>query len=87
MACTTTPLSVLKQGGKKNMLVLSRKPGERLLIGEPPNQIVVTVIRINSNTVRLGIDAPTAMPILREEVKQAIETEEARKPPPSEVKQ
>ena len=51
------------------MLVLSRKPGERILIGE---EIAVTVVRIGPNTVRIGIDAPRDMNIVREEL--CIET-------------
>lgn len=47
------------------MLVLSRKPGERLLIG---NDVVITVVRIGPNAVRLGIDAPGDMNIVREEL-------------------
>jgi carbon storage regulator len=47
------------------MLVLSRKPGERILIG---NDVTVTVVRIGPNTVRLGIDAPEHLNIVREEL-------------------
>ena len=47
------------------MLVLSRKPGERILIGE---DISITVVRIGPNTVRLGIDAPKDKNIVREEL-------------------
>lgn len=47
------------------MLVLSRKPGERIMIGE---NIVVTVVRIGPNNVRLGIDAPAELNIVREEL-------------------
>ncbi|MFN0056095.1 MAG: carbon storage regulator [Planctomycetales bacterium] len=47
------------------MLVLSRKPGERILIG---NDVKITVIRIGPNTVRIGIDAPGDMNIVREEL-------------------
>lgn len=48
------------------MLVLSRKPGEKILISD---DIVLTVIRIGQgNTVRLGIDAPRDMNIVREEL-------------------
>lgn len=49
------------------MLVLSRKPGERILIGD---DIAVTVVRIGPNTVRLGIDAPRTMNIVRDELCQ-----------------
>lgn len=47
------------------MLVLSRKPTERILIGE---DIVITVVRIGPNTVRLGIEAPRGMNVVREEL-------------------
>ena len=48
------------------MLVLSRKVGERIYIGE---NISVTVVRVAQGTVRLGIDAPADMAIVREEIK------------------
>ena len=47
------------------MLVLSRKPGERILIGD---LVKITVIRVGPNSVRLGIDAPVGMNIVREEL-------------------
>lgn len=47
------------------MLVLSRKPGERILIGE---DVKITVIRIGPNSVRIGIDAPGHLNIVREEL-------------------
>ena len=47
------------------MLVLSRKPGERILIG---NDVKVTIVRIGPNSVRIGIDAPGDMNIVREEL-------------------
>jgi len=47
------------------MLVLSRKPGERILIGD---EIAVTVVRIGPNTVRIGIEAPRTMNIVRDEL-------------------
>lgn len=47
------------------MLVLSRKPGERIHIGP---DIKITVIRIGPNTVRIGIDAPGHLNIVREEL-------------------
>ena len=49
------------------MLVLSRKPGERILIGE---NISVTVVRIAPGVVRIGIEAPESMNIVREELKE-----------------
>ena len=47
------------------MLVLSRKAGERVLIGE---EIKVEIVRIGPNTVRIGITAPKEMNIRREEL-------------------
>ncbi len=52
------------------MLVLSRKPGERIRIGD---SIVLTCVRIGPNTVRLGIDAPRDVAIVREEIAQKAE--------------
>ena len=52
------------------MLVLSRKAGERLVIG--PN-IVVTVLGIRGNVVKLGCEAPQSVPIHREEVSRRLE--------------
>lgn len=47
------------------MLVLSRKTSERLLIGD---EIAITIVRIGPNSVRIGIEAPKTMNIVREEV-------------------
>ena len=47
------------------MLVLSRKIGERILVG---SEAVITVVRIGPNAVRLGIFAPKEMNIVREEL-------------------
>lgn len=52
------------------MLVLSRKQGERILIGD---QISVTVVRINGGAVRLGVNAPAHLSVIREELKERME--------------
>ena len=52
------------------MLVLSRKVGERIWIGE---EIAVTVVRITGGGVRLGIEAPSELPVIREELKNKLE--------------
>lgn len=52
------------------MLVLSRKVGERILIGD---SISVTVVRISGGGVRIGIDAPPELPVIREELSQGTE--------------
>jgi carbon storage regulator CsrA len=48
------------------MLVLTRKLMEKLYIGD---QISVTVVRLEGGQVRLGIDAPRSIPVLRAELK------------------
>jgi len=54
------------------MLILTRKAGERIVIGE---RIKVHVIEIRGQQVRLGIEAPGDTPIHREEVYQKIAEE------------
>jgi len=54
------------------VLVLTRKIGERVMIGD---EIVVTVLGVKGNQVRLGITAPEATPIHREEIYQRIQQE------------
>ncbi len=49
------------------MLILSRKPNERLLIGD---DIVVTVLEVQRGTVRLGVEAPPAVAVDREEIRR-----------------
>ncbi len=49
------------------MLVLTRKVGERIQIGD---KIVVTVVRVQNEKVRIGIEAPDNVTILREEIVQ-----------------
>lgn len=55
------------------MLVLSRKTGERIVIGD---NITITVTRIRGDKVRIGIDAPPDVRILRGEVFEAINQEQ-----------
>jgi carbon storage regulator len=50
------------------MLVLSRKLGEKIVIG---NNIVVTVVKIDRNQIRIGIEAPQDVPVFREEIAQS----------------
>jgi carbon storage regulator len=49
------------------MLILSRKTGERVIIGDA---IVVTVVHMKRGRVRLGIEAPPNVTVLREEVRR-----------------
>jgi carbon storage regulator len=54
------------------MLVLTRKVGEEIYIGD---RICVKVIEISGNKVRLGIDAPVSLRIYREELLARIKSE------------
>ncbi|KYZ76487.1 carbon storage regulator [Anaerosporomusa subterranea] len=51
------------------MLALTRKPGERIVIG---NDIVLTVVEVKGETVRLAIDAPRRVSIFRGEIYDSI---------------
>ncbi len=52
------------------MLVLSRKIGERILIGD---KIAVTVVKIGHGGVRIGVEAPTELAVVREELATELE--------------
>jgi carbon storage regulator len=54
------------------MLILSRRLGESVTIGD---DIVVTVVGISGNQIRLGINAPKAVRVLREEIYKTIQKE------------
>jgi carbon storage regulator len=59
-----------------NMLVLSRHRDESIMIGD---NIVITVVDVRGDKVRLGIDAPTDIPVHRQEVYDAIQRERQAK--------
>lgn len=59
------------------MLVLSRKVGERILIGD---NIAITIVRVAQGSVRIGVEAPDNLNVVREEV--VVPT-----PPTEEVKE
>ena len=50
------------------MLVLSRKESEKIMLGD---SIVLTIVRVSGDRVRLGIEAPSDMLILRKELEDA----------------
>ncbi len=47
------------------MLVLSRKVGERIVVGD---NITITVVRMGNGSVRIGVEAPQDLPIMRQEL-------------------
>ena len=57
------------------MLVLSRQRDESIMIGD---NVVVTIVDIRGDKVRLGIDAPSEIPVHRREVYEAIQRDNLR---------
>lgn len=51
------------------MLVLSRKKGESIVIGD---DIVLTIVEVRGDKIRLGIEAPREVPVHRKEIRDAI---------------
>ncbi len=62
------------------MLVLTRKKEEKIIIGDGITIITITVVAINGDKVRIGIEAPKEIPVHRREVYDAIKQREAEKP-------
>ena len=56
------------------MLILTRRVGESLVIGDNVN---VTVLGVKGNQVRIGVDAPRDVAVHREEIYQRIQQEQA----------
>ena len=54
------------------MLILTRKVGERLMIGD---DIAVTVLSVKGNQVRVGVQAPASIAVHREEIYDRIQNE------------
>lgn len=51
------------------MLVVSRKIGQRILIGD---KIAITVVKMSSGAVRIGVEAPPELAVMREELAEEI---------------
>ena len=56
------------------MLVLTRKPGEALMLAD---EVKITVLEVKGKQVRLGIEAPADVAVHREEIYRRIEAERA----------
>ena len=53
------------------MLVLSRKPNESIIID---GNVTVSVLRVDNDNVRIGVDAPLEIPVMRKEIYEEIKT-------------
>ena len=54
------------------MLIITRKPGEKIMLGD---DVVIHVMEIVGNSVRVGIQAPRSLPVYREEIWDAVREE------------
>jgi len=54
------------------MLILTRRVGESIMIGE---EVVVTVLGVKGNQVRIGVNAPKEVSVHREEIYERIKSE------------
>jgi carbon storage regulator len=67
-------ISNCKQMTERFMLILTRRVGETLMIGD---DVRVTVLGVKGNQTRVGIDAPKTIPVHREEIYERIRRENA----------
>jgi len=54
------------------VLIITRRPGEKIILGE---DISIQVMEIVGNQVRIGVQAPKSVPVYREEIWEAVRTE------------
>lgn len=59
------------------MLILTRRVGETLIIGD---DVKITVLDVKGNQIRIGIDAPKSLSVHREEIYQRIQTDKSKDP-------
>ncbi len=64
------------QQGTEGMLILTRRVGETLMIGD---EVTVTVLGVKGNQVRIGVNAPRDVAVHREEIYDRIRNEQDQK--------
>ena len=64
------------------MLIITRKPGQRIMLGD---DVTIEVISVSGSSVRIGIAAPRSIPVDREELWSAVKDEAASDASPADA--
>lgn len=56
------------------MLIITRRPGEKIMLGD---DVTIEVMEVSGSSVRIGIAAPRSVPVYREEIWTAVKEENA----------
>jgi carbon storage regulator len=68
-------IAVMFIGSELGLLILTRRVGETLMIGD---EVTVTVLGVKGNQVRIGVNAPREVAVHREEIYERIKAEEGQ---------